>query len=136
MSRHGLDWDDPRLDGFWSQRRYATVTTLRRDGRPHTVPVAPVVDRTGRRVLILAAGSSQKVRNVEAAGGEARVTVCEIDGRHWVTVEGRAHVVRDPAVVADAERRYAERFRQPRVNPERVIVVVDVDRLLGTLGER
>ena len=31
----------------------------------------------------------------------------------------------------DAEQRYAVRYRRPRPNPERVVVVLDVDRVLG-----
>lgn len=135
MSTHRLDWQDPRLDDFWGERRYASLTSLRRDGTPHTVPVAPVVDRAGRRLLVLASSTSQKVHNVESAGGDARVSLCEIDGRHWVSVEGRAHVARDAATLAAAEDFYAQRFRRPRVNPERVIVVVEVDRVLGRLPD-
>jgi F420H(2)-dependent biliverdin reductase len=41
-------------------------------------------------------------------------------------------VVRDdPASVADAEARYARRYRQPRENPARVVVEISVDRVLG-----
>jgi hypothetical protein len=43
------------------------------------------------------------------------------------------HVETDPAAVADAVRRYAERYRPPRVNPKRVVLVIEVDRLLGSL---
>ena len=43
------------------------------------------------------------------------------------------HVETHPAAVADAVRRYTERYRPPRVNPKRVVLVVEVDRLLGSL---
>jgi hypothetical protein len=35
-------------------------------------------------------------------------------------------------VVADAVDRYAARYRQPRVNPLRVALIMDVDRMLGS----
>ena len=35
-----------------------------------------------------------------------------------------------PAEVADAVRRYAERYRQPRENPQRVVITIAVDRVL------
>ncbi|MDQ1739799.1 MAG: hypothetical protein QOE53_1451, partial [Pseudonocardiales bacterium] len=35
--------------------------------------------------------------------------------------------------VADAERRYAERYRAPRVNPRRVVLEIAISRVLGTL---
>jgi hypothetical protein len=37
----------------------------------------------------------------------------------------------DPDVVADAVQRYQARYRPPRRNPERVAVLVAVDRVLG-----
>jgi hypothetical protein len=57
--------------------------------------------------------------------------VCQVDGPRWLALEGRAEVVADEAGVAEAVRRYAERYRQPQPNPERVAIVVHVDRVLG-----
>ena len=37
----------------------------------------------------------------------------------------------DAASVADAVERYAQRYRQPRVNPARVVIEISVDRVLG-----
>jgi hypothetical protein len=54
-----------------------------------------------------------------------------VDGRRWSTLEGRAVVRRDPKSVADAEHRYGQRYRTPRPNPERVVIEVAVDRILG-----
>jgi hypothetical protein len=41
------------------------------------------------------------------------------------------HVERDAVAVADAVARYARRYRQPRENPQRVVLVIEVERLLG-----
>jgi hypothetical protein len=38
----------------------------------------------------------------------------------------------DPEVIADAVARYARRYRQPRVNPLRVALIIEVDRMLGS----
>ena len=46
-------------------------------------------------------------------------------------LEGTTRVLEDADSVRDAEQRYAVRYRQPRPNPERVVVVLDVDRVLG-----
>jgi hypothetical protein len=54
-----------------------------------------------------------------------------VDGRRWATAEGTATVSADPAEVGEAERRYALRYRQPRPNPERVVILIRLDRMLG-----
>ncbi len=51
-------------------------------------------------------------------------------------VDGGGSVVvrRDEASVAEAVRRYAERYRTPRVNPARVALRIAVTRVLGNVG--
>ncbi|OAA25441.1 Pyridoxamine 5'-phosphate oxidase [Frankia sp. EI5c] len=61
------------------------------------------------------------------------VTVCQVDGGRWSTLEGLAVVRDDPAAVAEAVRRYAERYRVPRPNPERVVLEILVTRVLGSV---
>jgi hypothetical protein len=73
-----------------------------------------------------------KARRIRASG-PAPVAVCQVDGRRWSTLEGIAVLRDDPASVAEAERRYAERFRVPRVNPSRVVLEISVNRILGNM---
>jgi hypothetical protein len=81
---------------------------------------------------VICSGSSHKARQVRAAGpGGASVAVSQVDGPRWSTLEGRAVVSDDPERVADAVRRYAERYRQPRENPERVVIEITVTKVLG-----
>jgi PPOX class probable F420-dependent enzyme len=120
------------LQAFWAERHLCTLTTPRRDGSPHVVPVGCTFDVEGMTARVITSRGSQKARNVAAAGPDgARVAVCQVDGAAWSTIEGRAVVRDEPAVVADAERRYAERYRQPRPNPERVVIEIRVTRVLG-----
>jgi hypothetical protein len=77
---------------------------------------------------VITSRDSRKARNAAATG---RVAICQVDGRRWSTLEGRAVVRDDPAAVAEAERRYAERYRVPRANPRRVVIEVTVTRVLG-----
>lgn len=131
---HALHPDDDAVLAFWRERHRCTITTLRADGRPHVVPVGATLDAPARLARVITSGSSLKARHVAAAGpGGAPVALCQVDGRRWSTVEGTATISADPAEVAEAERRYAERYRVPRVNPERVVVLVRIDRLLGTI---
>ena len=126
------DLDDlgPGLLDFLTERHLATLTTLRADGSPHVVPVGITYDAGTRIARVITSGTSAKAGHVRA--GQQRVAVCQVDGRRWLTLEGTAVVRDDPASVADAERRYAVRYRQPRVNPARVVVEISVDRILGS----
>jgi PPOX class probable F420-dependent enzyme len=122
--------DDPALLEFWTERHLCTLTTLRADGSPHVVAVGATLDQAAGLARVIASGTSAKVRHVRA--GAARVAICQLDGVRWSTVEGLAVIRDDPASVADAERRYAARYRQPRPNPRRVVIEVAVTKVLGS----
>lgn len=119
---------------FWTERHLCTLTTVRADGTPHVVPVGVTLDVDTGTARVISSRGSHKVRQILAAG-EAGVpaAVCQVDGRRWSTLEGRAVVRQEPEAVADAERRYAERYRTPRPNPERVVIEITVTRALGTV---
>ncbi|WP_299443340.1 TIGR03618 family F420-dependent PPOX class oxidoreductase [uncultured Phycicoccus sp.] len=113
---------------FMRERHLATLTTLRRDGSPHVVPVGFTWDEDALVARVIASRGSAKV--VQARAGR-RAALAQVDRRRWLTLEGPTEVLEDPDAVRDAEERYAARYRQPRPNPERVVVVVHVDRVLG-----
>ncbi|MER6071500.1 PPOX class F420-dependent oxidoreductase [Streptomyces sp. NPDC001852] len=118
---------------FWRERHLCTLTTLRPDGSPHVVPVGVTYDAEAGLARVITNGTSAKAGHVRAAGPEgARVAVCQVDGRRWATLEGRARVRTEPERVAEAVRRYAERYeRTPRPNPARVVIEIEVERALG-----
>jgi PPOX class probable F420-dependent enzyme len=126
------DSESAGLRAFWTERHLATLTTLRADGTPHVVPVGVTLDAGTGTARVICSGDSVKAGHVRAAGATgAPVAVCQVDGRRWSTLEGRAVVRDDPAAVRDAERRYAERYRQPRENPRRVVLEITITRVLG-----
>jgi F420H(2)-dependent biliverdin reductase len=118
----------PASIAFLAERHLATFTTLRRDGSPHVVPVGFTWDAGALVARVIASRGSAKV--VQSRSGR-RAALSQVDGRRWLTLEGTTRVLEDAAAVRDAEDRYAERYRRPRPNPERVVVVLDVDRVLG-----
>jgi PPOX class probable F420-dependent enzyme len=122
---------DPALLAFWAERHLCTLTTLRPDGSPHVVAIGATLDPESMTARVITRDASVKVRNVERAVGNARVAICQVQGRRWSTLEGTARVSRDPADIAESVRRYADRYRQPRENPFRVTILVAVDRVLG-----
>ena len=127
---HDLDAPGPEVLAFLTERHLATLTTLRADGTPHVVPVGVTYDAATRTARVITSGGSAKARHIR--DGQSRVAVCQVEGRRWVTLEGTAVVRDDPDSVADAVARYAVRYRQPRVNPARVVVEISVDRVLGS----
>ncbi|MFV2172238.1 pyridoxamine 5'-phosphate oxidase family protein [Actinomadura sp. LOL_016] len=132
--RHRLGLDDERVREFWRERRVCTLVTLRPDGTPHAVPVGATLDADAGIVRVITSGGSAKARHVRAAGPEGLpVAVSQVNGRRWSTVEGRAVLRTDAESVADAVRRYAERYKPPRVNPERVVIEIAVERMLGNV---
>jgi PPOX class probable F420-dependent enzyme len=114
---------------FWTVRRLATLTTLRPNGSPHVVPVGVTLDFDAGLARVICSADSAKARNVAAGTGPA--AVCQVDGRLWSTLEGPAVLRAEPAEVAEAEARYAARYRTPRLNPERVVIEISVHRALG-----
>ena len=117
---------------FWRERHLCTVTTLRRDGSPRVVPMGIVVDVGTGTAWGITSRTSQKVANLRA-GSDPRVAVCQVDGRRWSTIEGTAEVRDDADSVAEAVRRYAERYRQPRENPDRVALRISITSVIGNV---
>ncbi len=124
----------PEVLAFLAERHLASLTTLRPDGTPHVVPVGFSFDPDAGLVRVISARSSRKVANIVAAADGAdgaRVAVTQIDGGRWLTLEGTATVTDEDARVAEAERRYAERYQAPRPRNDRVAIEVRVTRILG-----
>jgi len=87
---------------FLTERHLAMLTTLRADNSPHVVAVGFTFDPNTHIARVITTGGSQKAVNAE------------IDA------------------VRDAELRYAQRYRTPRKNPRRVVIEVQIERVLGS----
>lgn len=124
-----LDALDAETLTFLTERHLATLTNVRADGTPHVVPVGFTYEPETRLARVITGGGSVKARLAARPGAVA--ALCQVDGRRWLTLSGPIHVERDPEAVADAVARYASRYREPRVNPERVVLVLEVQRILG-----
>jgi PPOX class probable F420-dependent enzyme len=120
----------PALLEFWTERHLCTFTTLRKDGSPHVVAVGATLDAEAGLCRVISSSSSAHVRHIR--NGAGRVAVCQVDGPRWSTIEGLAVVRDDPLSVLSGVERYAARYRQPRPNPERVVVEISVTKVLGS----
>lgn len=125
----------PALVTFLTGRHLATLVTLRADGTPHAVPVGFTHRTEGEQVLVrvITSGTSVKAANVRTT---ARASVTQIDGPRWVTFEGPARVLADPESVASAVEAYAQRYRQPRERDDRVVIEIEVQRMMCNSGSK
>ena len=117
---------------FLAEYHLATLTTLRADGSPHVVAVGFSYDSDARIVRVITWAASQKAKNaarMEAAG--QRAAVSQVDGGRWLTLEGPVRLVSDPDGVRAGVEGYAARYRQPGERDDRVVIEIDVDRILG-----
>lgn len=119
----------PALQEFLAERHLATLVTQRADGTPHAVPVGFTLDGTNARVITFA--GAVKAKNA-ARGGRASVT--QIDGARWVTLEGTVRLLTDEVAVQAAVDAYARRYRPPKVRSDRVVILIEVDRVMCNSG--
>jgi F420H(2)-dependent biliverdin reductase len=125
MPRHP-DSLSPAELAFLAERHLGTLTTLSASGRPHSVAITFTYE--SGKVRILTNAGSQKVKNVERSGF---ASVCQVDGRRWLSLEGPATVHADEITIADAVAAYEHRYRATGENPDRVIVTISVEHVLG-----
>lgn len=114
---------------FLSEYHLGTLTSLRRDGSPHVVAVGFTVDPEGGLARVITRIGSQKALNAERGG---RAAVSHVDRGRWLTCEGPVRLLTDEAAVREGERRYGLRYREPTPNPERVVVAIEIDRVMGS----
>jgi len=119
----------PEAQQFVTDYHLATLSTFAPDGTIHVVPVGfTLVDGVAR---VITSGGSQKVRNIER---DSHATISQVEGARWITLVGTARIARDAASVAEAVELYTRRYRPPRVNPERVAIQIEVEKVMGSSG--
>lgn len=119
----------PALAAFLTERHLASLTTLRADGSPHVVPVGFSYDAHAGEVRIITFDGCQKVANARRGG---RAAVSQVDGGRWVTLEGTIRATTNTDEVVAAVAGYAARYRPPKDRPDRVALIISVDRILGS----
>jgi PPOX class probable F420-dependent enzyme len=129
-----LDPDDLSVEvlTFLSERHLATLTTLRPDGSPHVVAVGFSYDSDAHVARVITWATSQKAVNARrmAAAGQ-RAAVCQVDGGRWLSLEGPVRLVTEPELIVAGVEGYAARYRPPKQRDDRVVIEIDVDRILG-----
>ena len=113
---------------FLREYHLASLTTLRRDGSPHVVPVGFSYDPELHVVRFITFPSSVKYKNALRGG---RAVVSQVDGGRWLSLEGTVSGTVDVTRVEAAVAGYAARYRQPGEREDRVAIEIAVDRILG-----
>lgn len=116
---------------FLAERHLATLSTIGREGRIHSVPVG--ITYLDGVVRVIGNRGSQKFLNAQRSG---RASVSTADGARWISFEGPARLLTDPDSIALAVELYAARYKKPRENPERAVLEIAVERMLGSSGMR
>ena len=128
-----LDALPERTVSLLAERSFATLTTVRPDGRPHTAVVGFSWDAAAKECWLILRGSGVKFRNVEAAGGSQPVTLCQTDAGRWITLEGTLTLRHGPEALAETLHRYRSRYgEQIGDDPTRICAVLTVERAYGT----
>ncbi|KQW06553.1 hypothetical protein ASC66_08795 [Leifsonia sp. Root4] len=112
---------------FVSERHMGILSTLGHRGGIHSVPVGFTVEDGILRIIT--SDGTQKVRNVERGG---TATVAQVHEGRWISFAGPATINRDADAVAHAVALYAVRYRQPRVNPIRVVIEIAIDKVMSS----
>ena len=113
---------------FLAEPHLAILTTARPDGSLHACAVGFTYDPGRQLARVICGGRSIKARNAQHG---CRAVVAQVDGARWLSLEGTAVTRAHPAAVEEAVQRYAARYRMPADNPERVVIEITVDRILG-----
>tara|TARA_Y100001970_G_scaffold292739_1_gene435544 strand:- start:6645 stop:6869 length:225 start_codon:yes stop_codon:yes gene_type:complete len=66
-----------------------------------------------------------------AQTGPSQAVVCQIDGGRWLSLEGTAVVTSDPKRCLEGTERYALRYRVPQERPDRTVIEIAVEQILG-----
>ncbi|MEM7093987.1 MAG: pyridoxamine 5'-phosphate oxidase family protein [Actinomycetota bacterium] len=133
--RYDPDELGPSAIEFFTERHLATLTLSVSAEELHVTPVGFTWDDETATARVITFAASKKVRLLEAAG-HLQAALGQVDGGRWATLYGSATVSADPVVCADAVRRYAARYRQPKDRgADRRTIEIRVDRIVGRIPD-
>ena len=118
------------VQSFLRERHLASLTLLRPDGSPHVTAVGFTWDEQSQLVRVITWAGSMKSK-ILAQTGPSQAVVCQIDGGRWLSLEGTAVVTDDAQRCLEGTDRYAERYRVPQERPDRTVIEIAVEQILG-----
>lgn len=122
----------PEVIDFLTERHLASLTLVVPGQAPHVSAIGFTWDDVAQVARIITFVSSKKVRLISEHPDGLTAAICQIDGGRWLALHGIATVTGDPDVNADAEQRYASRYRPPGDRgADRRTIEVAVTSLVG-----
>jgi len=124
----------PEVDALLRRPNPAVISTLMKDGSPHTA--ATWYDWDGERILVNMGATRQRLKNMRR---DPRVALTVLDGESWyrqVTVLGRVVEIRDDAEFEDINHlslRYTRRQFSNRLRA-RITALIEPDSWYGWEG--
>ena len=118
------------VQSFLRERHLASLTLLRPDGSPHVTAVGFTWDEQSQLVRVITWAGSMKSK-ILAQTGPSQAVVCQIDGGRWLSLEGTAVVTDDAIRCLEGTDRYAQRYRVPQERPDRTVIEIAVEQILG-----
>lgn len=116
---------------FLAERHLATLSLVHGGGELHVTPVGFSWDDETSTARVITWAEAKKVRLIER-DTSLTAALGQVDGGRWLSLHGTATVSADPIVNADAERRYAARYRPPKDRgADRRTIEIQVDRIIG-----
>lgn len=138
MARKDISFTPDELEAFLAEEMTLIVTTLSKDGHPHTAPMWYFVE--DGKIVFRSFTKSQKIVNLQR---DPRITVLVERGIAYaelqaVMIKGTARLIDgadDPAYVLESYRRLAARY--PMVGPEPVELDPDaLDQAFGRFAPK
>lgn len=123
---HGTNSLTDQQRKFLEQPYYATVTTVREDGSPHTTVVWVDVDDEG--VLFNTATGRAKPRHLERDPRVSLTVIDPSDGYRWISVDGRAEITTEGAneSIDKLAKKYLGQDSYPWHKPEEKRLIVRI----------
>ena len=75
--------------------------------------------------------SSEIQELLQQLDGDRSWLLQQIDGGRWLSLGGPAVVTSDPVRCQEGTERYAKRYRVPKERPDRTVIEISVDQILG-----
>jgi PPOX class probable F420-dependent enzyme len=134
-----MDGLTDKVRQFLQEPRFAVLATINRDGTPQQTPMW--FQLRGNQIVMNTSVGRLKEKNIQR---DPRVSICVVDGYHYVTIKGTAELVYDPRRAQEDIRALSIRYHGPEQGEkrwreyfsklQRVSIYVNIEHVTASLG--